>query len=88
MTTDALLNEYAVRLHLAEKIHSATGISLFAYDFRWEYRADEDRYPLKFFITDNTGTTMIEMVIVKVKDNSDENARFSVDVNPTVIKGA
>ena len=69
MTTDALLNEYAVRLHLAEKIHSATGISLFAYDFRWEYRADEDRYPLKFFITD-----------------SDENARFSVDVNPTVVK--
>ncbi len=88
MTTDALLNEYAVRLHLATKIHAATGIALFAYDFRWEYRANEDRYPLRFLLSDDDGTKVIETVIVKAVDETDGKEKFFVDVNPTVIKDA
>ncbi len=85
MTIDALLREYAVKMHLAEKIHSVTGVSIFAYNFQWEYHAEEDRYPLRFLLPDDNGTTVIETVIVKAIDDTDGKEKFFVDVNPTVI---
>ena len=84
MTIDALLREYAVKIHLAEKIHSATGISLFAYNFQWEYHAEEDRYPLRFLLPDSDGTQVVETVIVKAVDDADGKEKFFVDVNPAV----
>ncbi len=85
LAVDVLLDKYEVKKDVEKKVREATGIELLTTDFIWEYAAEEDRFPLRFFVTDDAGTKMIETNIIRYKDETDGNEKFSVEVNPTVI---
>ena len=87
LTTEELLNKNEVREDIAKKVKNAVGVDLHTVSFTWEYRAEEDRYPLRFFVTDDAGEKMIEANIIRYKDETDGIEKFAVEVNPVLSRG-
>ena len=85
LTIDVLLDKSAVKKDIAKEVREATGMDLLVPSLTWEYTADEDRFPLRFFITDNGGKKMVETNIIRYKDEKDGREKFAVEVNPAVI---
>ena len=85
LTIDVLLDKSAVKKDIAKEVREATGMDLLVPSLTWEYTADEDRFPLRFFITDNGGKKMVETNIIRYKDEKDGMEKYAVEVNPTVI---
>ncbi|MBR4000265.1 MAG: exo-alpha-sialidase, partial [Clostridia bacterium] len=85
LTLDVLLDKSAVKKDIAKEVREATGMDLLVPSLTWEYTADEDRFPLRFFITDNGGKKMVETNIIRYKDEKDGMEKYAVEVNPTVI---
>ncbi len=85
LTLDVLLDQSAVKKDIAKEVREATGIDLLVPSLTWEYAADEDRFPLRFFVTDDAGIKMIETNIIRYKDEKDGREKFAVEVNPAVI---